>query len=223
MASPKLLTVDDDAASLELVTTLLEKLGGTVRAVSDSQVAADLVQKEKFDGIFLDLTMPVVSGFDLAKLARGSTCNKDTPIVIITSRDEKDTMHLSFSLGATYFLQKPIELPTLAETLRKIGRPLPENKRRFTRIPLNTKVTCTLGGSSLTGVTWNISQGGIQIEVVGLKLGDTVRMSMFLPQPPASIKAEGLVVWAQEGRQGLYFTEMSVEDQEAVRAYILLG
>lgn len=84
-------------------------------------------------------------------------------------------------------------------------------------------MTCVVGGSSLTGVTWNISQGGIQIEVVGLKLGDTVRMSMFLPQPPAAIKAEGLVVWAQEGRQGLYFTEMSVEDQEAVRAYILLG
>jgi len=223
MASLKLLTVDDDAAYLELVTALLEQLGATVRAVSDSQVAAALIQKEKFDGIFLDLTMPVVSGFDLAKLARGSTCNKDTPIVIITSRDEKDTMHLSFSLGATYFLQKPIELPTLAETVRKIGRPLPENKRRFTRIPLNTKVTCTVGDAPLSGVTWNISQGGIQIEVVGLKLGDTVRMSMFLPQPAAAIKAQGLVVWAQDGRQGLYFTEMSVQDQEAVRAYILAG
>ncbi len=37
------------------------------------------------------------------------------------------------------------------------------------------------------------------------------------------IHAQGLVVWAQEGRQGLYFTEMSAEHQETVRAYISFG
>lgn len=86
--------------------------------------------------------------------------------------------------------------------------------------PLNTDVTCMVAEKTLNGLTWNISQGGIQLEVDGLKMGDTARMSFILPQPATVIKAHGVVVWAQEERQGLYFTDMGVEDQETVRAYI---
>ena len=223
MASPKLLIVDDDAANLDLITELLKQQNAKVRPEIDSQKAARLIQQEKFDGIFLDLTMPVVSGFELAKLARESVFNRTTPIVIVTSRDEKDTMHLSFSLGATYFLQKPIDMQKIAPLLQKIRQPSPENRRRLTRVPLNTDVTCNVAEATLPGMTWNVSQGGIQLEVVGLELGDSAKMSFVLPQPVISIKAEGVVVWAQEGRQGLYFTEMRVEYQEALRAYISRG
>jgi PilZ domain len=80
-----------------------------------------------------------------------------------------------------------------------------------------------VAGKTLNGLIWNMSQGGVQLEVVGLKLGDTVAMSFILPRPGNVVKAQGLVVWAQDSRQGLYFTEMSVECQEMVRAYILLG
>ena len=72
-------------------------------------------------------------------------------------------------------------------------------------------------------MTWNISQGGIQLEVIGLQLGDTVRMSFILPQGATVIRACGFVVWSQEGRCGLYFTDMGLEDQEAIRTYILRG
>ena len=84
-------------------------------------------------------------------------------------------------------------------------------------------MTCTIADKTLNGLTWNISQGGIQLEVAGLKLGDTVRMSFILPQLATVIKAQGVVVWAQGGRQGFYFTEMSVEHQETVRTYISHG
>jgi CheY-like chemotaxis protein len=110
----KLLVVEDDAASLELMAELLQQFKAEVRPISDSQEAPALIQREKFDGIFLDLKMPILSGFELAKLVRESACNKATPLVIVTGRDEQDTMHLSFSLGATYFLQKPIDTQKLA-------------------------------------------------------------------------------------------------------------
>jgi CheY-like chemotaxis protein len=191
--------------------------------VSDSLEAASLIGREKFDAIFLDLNMPVMSGFELAKLVRESKCNNITPLVIVTGRDEKDTMHLSFSLGATYFLQKPIDTQKLTTILQKIEKVFLENRRRCARVSLNTEVTCSVGEKTLNGLTWNISQGGIQLEVAGLKLGDNVGMSFILPRSGTVIKAQGEVVWAQDNRQGLYFTEMSVEYQETVRAYILLG
>jgi hypothetical protein len=61
------------------------------------------------------------------------------------------------------------------------------------------------------------------LEVASLELGDMVRISFILPQPAAVIKAEGVVVWAQGGWQGLYFSEMRLENREMVRAYVLRG
>ena len=223
MAALKLLVVEDDTASLELMAELLQQFRAEVRPISNSQEAPGLIQRERFDGIFLDLKMPILSGFELAKLVRESACNKATPLVIVTGRNEQDTMHLSFSPGATYFLQKPIDTQKLALLLEKIQNLSSENRRRCARVPRNTDVTCTAAGKTLNGQTWNISPGGVQLEVVGLKLGDTLQMSFILPRPGTVVKAQGLVVWAQDGRQGLYFTEMSVECQEMVRAYISLG
>ena len=132
--------------------------------------------------------MPILSGFELAKLARESACNKTTPLVIVTGRDEQDTMHFSFSEGATYFLQEPIEIQKLAPLLKKIQDVSFENRRRCARVPLNTDVTCTVAGKTLNGLIWNISQGGVQLEVAGLKLGDTVGTSFILPRPALSTR-----------------------------------
>jgi CheY-like chemotaxis protein len=221
MPALKMLVVEDDTASLELMVELLEQLKSVVSPVSDSREAASLIERDKFDVIFLDLNLPILSGFELAKIIRESARNKATPIVIITGRDEKDTMHVSFSLGATYFLQKPIDAKKLGPLLKKIQEPSFENRRLRSRVPLNTDVTCTVAGRVLNGVIWNISQGGIQLEVAGLELGSSVSLSFILPQPATVIKAQGVVAWDQGGRQGLYFTEMSVEEQEMVRAYVL--
>jgi CheY-like chemotaxis protein len=119
MAALKLLVVEDDAASLDLMAELLQRFKAEVRPISDSQAAPDLIQREKFDGIFLDLKMPILSGFELAKLVRESACNKATPLVIVTGRDEQDTMHLSF-FTRSHLL--PAKAHRYAETGPTIGK-----------------------------------------------------------------------------------------------------
>src|SRR3984893_13763192 len=110
----KLLIVEDDLPSLELMAEVFASLKAEVRPVSDSQEAAGLVNQEKFDGIFLDLEMPNLHGFDLARRIRKSSWNKSTPIIIVTGRDERDTMQQAFSIGATFFLQKPVDRQKLS-------------------------------------------------------------------------------------------------------------
>jgi len=216
----KLLVAEDDVASLELLVELLRSLKAEVHASNDSEEVAKLIERKAFDGIFLDLGMPGLSGFDLAKLIRDSVLNRTTPIVIVTGRDERDTMHLSFSVGATYFLQKPVDQANLVAILGKLQEPRYENRRRSNRVSLNSEVTCIVGNRTLHGVTWNISQGGIQLEVFGLQKGDQLKMSFLLPNPATIIQCEGVIVWQQEERQGAYFTSMSLEAQDGIRDFV---
>ena len=82
----KVLVVEDDLANLELMTEVFTSLKAEVRSISDSEKAVGVVNQGKFDGIFLDLEMPNLNGFDLARLVRKSSWNKSTPIIIEIGR-----------------------------------------------------------------------------------------------------------------------------------------
>jgi len=221
MLTLKVLIVEDDPASLELMTEVLRSLEAEVRPIIDSQKAAILVNQEKFDGIFLDLEMPNLNGFALAQQVRKSSWNKLTPIVIVTGREERETMHEAFAGGANFFLQKPIDKRKLAVLFRAVRGTMVENRRRYARVPLQTIVTCALGAKASQGRTWNLSQGGMQVEAGRLSLGDKVRISFRLPSSGVAIDAEGRVKWANDTRQGIEFTKLSSEANVAIREFII--
>ena len=220
MTPLKLLVVEDDLASLELMAEVFTSLKAQVRPVSDSEKAVGMVNQEKFDGIFLDLEMPNLNGFDLARLIRKSSWNKSTPIIIVTGRDERDTMQQAFSLGATFFLQKPVDRQKLSVLFRTVSGGMLENRRKYTRVPLQTEVICTVGSRTIRGMTWNLSQGGMQVEASDLQSKDRVRLSFRLPVSGVSIDAMGTVAWADEKRQGIQFTTLSTPAQQSIRKYI---
>jgi CheY-like chemotaxis protein len=216
----KLLIVEDDIASLELMTEVFRSLKAEVRPLSDSQEAAVLVNREKFDGIFLDLEMPALNGLQLAEKVRGSAWNRSTPIVIVTGRDRRDTMHESFTNGATFFLRKPVDRQKLTRLFQTVRGPILENRRRHIRVPLQAEVTCVAGSRSLTGRTWNISHGGIQVEVESLRGQDSTRLLFKLPNSGVGIDASGVVAWTKDGRQGIRFTKVTPKHMQEIRHFI---
>ena len=216
----KLLVVEDNIPSLELMTEVFMSLKAEVRPISDSQKAVAMINQEKFDGIFLDLEMPNLNGFDLARLIRKSSWNKSTPIIIVTGREERQTMQAAFAIGATFYLQKPVDRHRLGALFRTVSAGMVENRRKYTRAPLHADVTCTVGSRTLRGVSWNLSHGGMQVEVSGLQAKDTVRLSFQLPVSAVTVDGAGIVVWANEQRQGIQFTKVSAQCQESIRQFI---
>lgn len=214
----RLLIVEDDAASLELMQEVFISLNAEVRAVGDSSQAADLVDRERFDGIFLDLEMPYMNGFDLARWIRSSSRNRSTPIITVTGRDDRQTMQQVFASGATFYLQKPVDRRKLTNLYRTVRGSLYECRRRAVRVPLQTDVACTASAQQLKGKSWNLSQGGIQVKVDGLKVGQNVRLSFRLPSSGTMIDATGDVIWAGDNRQGIRFGH--VKGEQAIRDFI---
>jgi CheY-like chemotaxis protein len=220
MASLKLLIVEDDLPSLELMAEVFTSLEASVRPVSDSRKAAALVNEEKFDGIFLDLEMPNLHGLELTQMVRQSSWNKTTPVVIVTGREDRETMRAAFSTGATFFLQKPVDRRKLIGLFRGVRGTLFENRRRSARVPIQTDVVCTVGAREFHGQSWNLSQGGMQVEVSNLEVGNSVKVSFRLPSSNVQIDALGTVVWTKQARQGIRFTKVTPQNDTGIREYI---
>ena len=129
-------------------------------------------------------------------------------------------MQAAFAIGATFYLQKPVDKHKLGALFRMVSAGMVENRRKYTRAPLHADVTCTVGSRTLRGVSWNLSHGGMQVEVSGLQAKDTVRLSFQLPVSAVTVDGAGIVVWANEQRQGIQFTKVSAQCQESIRQFI---
>jgi c-di-GMP-binding flagellar brake protein YcgR len=77
-----------------------------------------------------------------------------------------------------------------------------------------------VGARTIRGITWNLSQGGIQVEAGGLQPKDTVRVLFQLPVSGVRLDAMGTVVWAKENRQGIQFTNMTPQNEQSIRKFI---
>jgi hypothetical protein len=72
----------------------------------------------------------------------------------------------------------------------------------------------------MRGDTWNLSSGGIQVEIGNLRPGDSVKLSFRLPQSGITIDTVGVVVWAKEQRQGIQFTKTRPQNLQAIQEFI---
>lgn len=217
----KVLVVEDHIPSLELISDVLSSVEAEVRPMSDSADASALVEKERFDGIFLDLQMPKVHGLELVKRIRESSCNKSTAIIVITGDRERRTMQSVFNQGATFFLEKPIDRHRLLRLFRAVRGTLSYNRRQFARISFRAEVTYEAKGVTARGTSSNLSLGGILFEAPKLRIGDTVRLSFRLPSTSVLVDALGKVVRVDErNRAGVRFIDVTEAAKHAIQELI---
>jgi type IV pilus assembly protein PilB len=103
----RLLIVDDDAVTRKLLSRLAEHAGYAVVAISDGIEALLKIGGEHFDLIITDLNMPNLNGFTLLEMLRQKGI--ETPVIFITASSSEEDVKRSLALGATDFVQKPVE------------------------------------------------------------------------------------------------------------------
>jgi CheY-like chemotaxis protein len=217
----KILVVEDDAASLELMSEVFASPEVQVRALDDSEEAAALIEAERFDGIFLDLQIPKIPGVELTRRIRHSAWNKSTPIVVVTGSADRKAMKHAFEAGATFFLQKPIDRQRLSRLLQTTRGTMLGTDRQFTRVPLRTQVILESRDTTALVMSWNISEGGILLDEVKVSPSDHVRLSFSSPATKATINVEGVVVRVDTAhRVGIEFKRMSEESRSSIRRII---
>ena len=121
----KLVTVDDDAAALELVQQALKRLPVEVFTAQDPEVGLEIVLKQRPQIVLLDLVMPKMSGMEL--LERIVEVAPETEVVLLTADYSTDSAVQAIRKGASDYLTKPVSVAMLRE---RIGRFVEQAQQR---------------------------------------------------------------------------------------------
>jgi CheY-like chemotaxis protein len=221
----RVLVVEDEIVLLKLMAETLKSCGAEVVALSDSNLALLRLRLEKFDGIFLDMLMPGVTGLELTREARKSSCNRNTPIVVVTGLDRPDTMRGVFGAGATFLLHKPVDRRKLVRLFETIRGTMLEERRRFCRIPMKGTVTCIHGIRIMEGRAGDLSEAGVLFQGDdSLRTDDRVTLSFNLPGTDQAIEAQAIVARIDGSKRvQCHFTDMAEGNREAIRAIVAAG
>ena len=123
MIMPKettLLLVDDRPENLLALEGVLEDLGYTIVKATSGQEALRTVLKQQIDLILLDVQMPGMDGFEVAKLLHGKAETREIPIIFITANSkEQQYIYKGYECGAENYLFKPIDPDVLRAKVKE--------------------------------------------------------------------------------------------------------
>lgn len=116
----KILIVDDEASIVTLLNYNIEKAGYQTDVAYDGQEAVKKAEDNDYDLIVLDLMLPEMDGMEVCKHLR--TNKIDTPILMLTAKDEEFDKVLGLELGADDYLTKPFSPKEVVARIKAILR-----------------------------------------------------------------------------------------------------
>jgi len=119
MMTRKILVVDDDCKTVDLLKLYLEKDGYQVLVAHDGRQALELARQKRPDLVLLDLMLPSVEGLDVCRILRAEAC---TPIIMLTARTTEDDKLLGLDLGADDYITKPFSPREVVARVRVVLR-----------------------------------------------------------------------------------------------------
>ena len=115
----KILVVDDEKAINDIIQYNLEGEGYEITSAYDGQECLDIFKSQKFDLIILDIMMPKLDGFSVLREIRKTS---QTPVIMLTAKQEEVDKVLGLELGADDYVVKPFSIRELTARIKAILR-----------------------------------------------------------------------------------------------------
>jgi CheY-like chemotaxis protein len=123
MMKRTVLLIEDNEHNRYLATFLLEHLGYAVVQAADGSRGIEAAQTCRPAMILLDIQLPTMDGYDVARALRRNQALRDTPIVAITSYAMPGDREKAMVAGCTGYIEKPIDPETFIAQLQLCGLP----------------------------------------------------------------------------------------------------
>ena len=152
----KVLIVDDNIDISELISLILKKEGISSKIINNPLEVIDLIKKEEFDLILLDIMMPGISGTELCTKIREQV---NVPIIFLTAKTELIDKMLGYEVGGDDYITKPFDN---TELVLKIKSHLRLNQRTKQN---NTSNNIIIGDLILNKESFEVTQNGNKLNL----------------------------------------------------------
>lgn len=116
-----ILVVDDSINTREIEKSILESYGYRVTVAEDGLEAIEKVAQTKYDLVVTDVDMPRLDGFSLTQRLRQDAAYRNTPIIIVTSREKEEDKRRGIQVGAdAYIVKGAFDQGNLIDTIRNL-------------------------------------------------------------------------------------------------------
>jgi len=104
----RILIVDDDANTLEILRRWLAREGYTTVSADNGPACLEALSKERVDVIVLDVMMPGMDGLEVCERLRDNPTWRSIPVMLLTAKDDIETRSRGMLLGVSEYLTKPV-------------------------------------------------------------------------------------------------------------------
>jgi CheY-like chemotaxis protein len=120
---PKILLVEDNELNRDMLSRRLERRGFQVLIAVDGAQGVAMAQSEAPDLVLMDMSLPVLNGWEAARQLKATSETRAIPIIALTAHAMLGDREKAIEAGCDDFDTKPIELPRLLEKIdRLIGK-----------------------------------------------------------------------------------------------------
>lgn len=172
-AKPLILVVDDEAFMRTIIQDALGELGLDVVAVSSGEEMLETLTDMLPDAVVLDVVMPGLDGYASCEALRKMPGCEHLPVMMLTGKDDLESIERAFEAGATDFMTKPVNAPIMAYRLRYLlraaetAKSLRTSEQRLARAQLIARLAYWSYNPSLRQV--QVAEMGAQL--LGLERG----------------------------------------------------
>ena len=104
-----LLVVDDNEMNRDVLSRHLKRQGHTVAVAENGRQALEMIQRDRFDLVLLDVMMPEMNGYQVLQRLKSDEAWRDIPVIMISALDEIDSVVRCIEMGAEDYLPKPFD------------------------------------------------------------------------------------------------------------------
>jgi len=115
----KILICEDNPMAMRTLSVVLEREGYDADVADDGNVGIEMLQKNNYDLLVIDIHLPYRSGLELIKFVR-SDQGKDTPVIILTAFSDNQMQRQAGELGISDYIVKPFNPVDLVTKIKSI-------------------------------------------------------------------------------------------------------
>ncbi|CAA7625905.1 response regulator [Magnetospirillum sp. UT-4] len=118
-----ILLVEDNEMNRDMLSRRLERKGYRVLLAEDGQQGVDMVRAERPDLVLMDMSLPVLNGWDATRVLKQDEATRAVPVIALTAHAMADDREKALAAGCDDYDTKPIEFPQLLEKIERLLQP----------------------------------------------------------------------------------------------------